>query len=47
MRQTPGGMPLYFEAVVTLLIGEMTKAAEATNHNVKNGLNRNRGQLYQ
>ena len=31
------GMPLYFEAS-RYLIGEMTKAAEATNHNVKNGL---------
>lgn len=35
--QLPGGMPLYFEAS-RYLIGEMTKAAEATNHNVKNGL---------
>ena len=35
--QLPGGMPLYFEAS-RYFIGEMTKAAEATNHNVKNGL---------
>lgn len=35
--QLPGGMPLYFEAS-RYLISEMTKAAQATNHNVKNGL---------
>ncbi|WP_291292185.1 5'-methylthioadenosine/adenosylhomocysteine nucleosidase [Enterococcus sp.] len=35
--QLPGGMPLYFEAS-RYLISEMTKAAQATNHQVKNGL---------
>jgi adenosylhomocysteine nucleosidase len=35
--QLPGGMPLYYEAS-RYLISEMSRAAQATNHNVKTGL---------